>query len=864
MSLLKDMKNRQVQRKANDFIAKLKNKSEKEIEIAYLDNKEFANNEIVLSYLFFNHPSLIRILPLDFQVSRINSNLTMFNLGSKEAKRELVSLWMHGNKFFMNALVVGFDEEEYNNYLKLYFSQPDDITLLFMDDLKKVITVLSNSDVKETEKLIEKIKDKLTDKQWEYILEVNPIFIKYANQNVQNKYTDKEEFITYLNGSARDKYLESQINKIKEDFTNFNTANIDIQKEYIKTYPYMINYIEEDILVKLLKYDTELIKYVNLSILKNKEDKTQEIVYGILENIESSSIKEIVNILVNKNLFNAKGKLYRFDSKSNDISYQYTKRIIKILQELNLDQIKSLINIDVNYVLPYVVPLYNKDEEKAVKEKIIIDSNSRCLNLFKSYYDNNDIYSKYYKLINKIYNTYIENMDEYDYEKDYNCIFELFKILFNKKIITANAFDKISVYIGSSILYKDKTNNKITAQRITILNEILSNAYKRKIKNNKDLYNINSLELFDNRLSFIDDDLLQDYSKYNFVNISNLLLIIKSDKMYDLFKEYYYIMIEIYGKNKESLYKTIENFTYYKDILLDIKDKELTDLEIENLILLLSSGLNQYNVTKKEELSSYDTFYIKKIVEELSVTKDENVYKNLLCKYLFNKSYDEKGNCGWLDVDTIKNICDVFDSEALETLKIDDKNIFTDDEVNLFCMTKLLFSSNDFDLILSFLENIITNKVKRNIFSVNELFNKIKEYKVELINNMIVSLNEIEELYKYRPDIVLKNERNGVKVYTIVGQEFKVLTSTNNDGIHYLCSSIVNLDKNSYGYDKLIKTGSIRFTTINNKTTIKVNKDNIELSTMSPAFIIIVGLLNDELLNIAKENNLTIIEVQNE
>ena len=267
MSILNDMKNRQIQKKANNFIASLKKKNEKEIEQAYLDNKELANNEIVLSYLFFNHPSLIRILPLEFQKSRINSNLTMFNLGSKEAKKELVSSWIHANKFFMNALVVGFDEEECNNYLKLYFNQPEDVALLYMEDLKKVITVLASTDIKQTQNVIEKIKDKLTDKQWEYILEVDPIFIKYANQNIQNRYTDKEEFITYLNGEAREKYINNQIDKLKNDFTIFNTMNIDIQKEYIKRYPYMINYINDEELIKLLKYDIELIKYVNLSTI---------------------------------------------------------------------------------------------------------------------------------------------------------------------------------------------------------------------------------------------------------------------------------------------------------------------------------------------------------------------------------------------------------------------------------------------------------------------------------------------------------------------------------------------------------------------------------------------------------------------
>ena len=41
MSLFKEMKSRQIQKKANDFIKSLGNKSEKDIEQAYLNTKEF-------------------------------------------------------------------------------------------------------------------------------------------------------------------------------------------------------------------------------------------------------------------------------------------------------------------------------------------------------------------------------------------------------------------------------------------------------------------------------------------------------------------------------------------------------------------------------------------------------------------------------------------------------------------------------------------------------------------------------------------------------------------------------------------------------------------------------------------------------
>lgn len=862
MSIYKTIKNRQIQRRANNFIASLKNKSDKEIEQAYLNNKDLENNEIVLSYIFFNHASLIRILPIEFQKSRINSNLSMFRFGSVEARKELVSTWLHDNKFFMNALVVELTEEEYDAYISLYFKQSEDVALLYMEDLKKVIEVLSKLNLKKTELLIESIKEKFTDRQWEYIIEVNPSFIKYASQTIQSKHSEDEKYVIYLNGSARDKYANKQVDRIKGDFSLFETSTVDVQTEYIKRYPYMINYLSDSVLIEILKYDIELIKYVNLAGNKNKDDKTQEVVCGILENISIKSNREVINMLVNKCVLNAKGKIYRFDPKSNDISYQYTKRVIRLLQEITIEQMIALIMVDVNYVLPYIIPVYKDDTDRKEKEKLTIDCNKKCLSLFKAYFGE-DTYSKYYKLINKIYDEYLANIEKHDWSKDYRCVFELFKVLFNKRIISKNNFEKVSLFVGTSLLYKEDIRDQSKGICIKLLNDLLSTAYGKEIDNNREIYNINSLELFDDRLSFISEELLLDYSKYNFVNISNLLLIIKSEKVYPLFKIYYEMLVNIHGENKETLYRAVENFSYYKDIIEDVKDKDLTSDEIDNLTLLLATTSNQYNITKKEQLANYDLILYKKLVSEISSVKEQDAYKNLLCNYLFNKGYDEKGNSGWLEVITIKSLCDLYDAESLENLVIDGKNVFKREEIDLFEMTKLLFSSDDFDVLLSFTEKFLFNQVKRNILSISELFNKIKKYRVELINNEIVSLEEIEELYLNRPDIVIKNSIDGVEVYTIIGQDFRVLCSSKDDGVHYMCLNVTSLEKNAYGYNKLVSDGSIRFSLDEGKTSIKVYENNMNKEAMKAEFILVVGKLTDDLLNIAKENNLKIIEIQN-
>ena len=155
--------------------------------------------------------------------------------------------------------------------------------------------------------------------------------------------------------------------------------DLDVKKEYISMFPYMINYIDEDSLIELVKDDISLIGSINIVSLRSDEDRTLKFINALLENIESKSNKEIVNILISNGLLNAKGKVYRYDQNSENTIYQYTKRTIRTIQKLSIDQIRLLINVDVNYVIPYLIPLYKETESREKKESIIIDSDSRCL-----------------------------------------------------------------------------------------------------------------------------------------------------------------------------------------------------------------------------------------------------------------------------------------------------------------------------------------------------------------------------------------------------------------------------------------------------------------------------------------------------
>ena len=416
-------------------------------------------------------------------------------------------------------------------------------------------------------------------------------------------------------------------------------------------------------------------------------------------------------------------------------------------------------------------------------------------------------------------------------------------------------------FIGMSLLYKNNMTESQKQTLVNLLNEFLGNAYNRKINNTLDLYSLQSLEIFDQRLSFIDEKLLMDFNQYNFANISNLLLICKQTYDRGIFKFYLDLLISIYGSNKETLFRASEYYKYNRDLLVDVCKSNLSDKELKNFINLVATFTNDLKMKNKNELINYDVQALKLLIRELSSTKDEEAYKNLLSNYLFAKGYTKKGNIGFLEVDTIEQLINSFDAESLETLKVNNEYVFTDTEIDIFKMINLLFKNKNLDILFSSLEELISSKTERNLPNINILFNKLKKYKIELINNQIVGINDLENLCQTSPDIISKTNKDGVTIYRIKGQDFKVISSINDDGLHYNFTSVTKLNRNEYGYNKLIKSGSVRFTTHEDKTIIKFNKDRIKTKDMKPAFLIITGLLTDELINIAKNNKISILEV---
>ena len=290
-------------------------------------------------------------------------------------------------------------------------------------------------------------------------------------------------------------------------------------------------------------------------------------------------------------------------------------------------------------------------------------------------------------------------------------------------------------------------------------------------------------------------------------------------------------------------------------------NKKLNPKELENFISVLSSFNNPLNVSDSESLNSYEIDYLKQFLIELSNIKDSTIYKNILCKYLFNRGYNSKGNSGWLEITTIKQIIDIYDPSKLKDFKIDGKNVFSKNELSYLKFISKLFSY-DAEVLFSFVDKMLNKKIKRNTVVIGSFFEKLKKYKREIINSSLVTLSELDALSSSAEFVTLK-EIDGVKVYTVYDNDFKVLYSYNDDKIHCSYSDASKILKNSYCYEFIPNNINFRFTTFDDKTILKINKDEIiNKNSLIPKFIIVSGMVTDEIINVAKREKLSVVSLE--
>lgn len=332
--------------------------------------------------------------------------------------------------------------------------------------------------------------------------------------------------------------------------------------------------------------------------------------------------------------------------------------------------------------------------------------------------------------------------------------YELIKMLFNTDILRNNTAEDINLYIESC--YKDNKGNQ------ELFYKIFENAYGNKalqiIKSRPGLdpYTINSFEIF--RPEIIDnfrEGFVHDLLSYNIKGFSNFLMISKNAEELSLFIDYYNCLAKIFGENVMTMEKSFVNFYYYKDLIKDIQNVDLTEEEQKNFVSVISGNYNNCNISSRKDLIKYNEIANKSLLESIRKAKTEIECKNIICNDLFGIDYGIIRKSYKFAIDQLSLPSNA--SLLSDSLDESERNI----------MQFLSFLCNDvvsMNELHSLVENLINLDNVRYPKSCVSLLNKIRVFEIKQVNERLMTDKAINELIS-NGSLKKMDEYEGVPIY---------------------------------------------------------------------------------------------------
>lgn len=563
--------------------------------------------------------------------------------------------------------------------------------------------------------------------------------------------------------------IDKIINLISDDDELFSLVSNKNKRKLIRKY---VNFGVKQKLEKIVK---KILLTSNVKDLKFFIRPQYE--YDVLKTIQDFGGKtddEIIEFILHSKLMSANGSLtpdnyILHDDRRNSIEKSITSsqkpEMVTLIQKCNLNQISKLVDIDSNYILPYVYDTNNPEKSK-----------EKCKKLFEFKYNNNEIYKK---CIDKIFDNYKEyckkKFDGNKADRNYESFIEEgknpledLKILFNEQILKEIKPEEILDYLNS------KNNKEEYNEKFRVIIEKAYGHKAREILDSRrelDIYAINSLEVFDKRI--IDNfgkAFVHDCISYNIADFSEFLGVIKDEKKLELFKKYYTILQQIFGSNVETMQKAIHEYSYVEDLLNDIKDKELTETQYLNLISVISSLENPFNISNIEDLNNYEEIANNELKNELrNVNSEESILeiKDVICKNIFGMPY-YASHYSLDKINTFYNLNDISNTKIK----------FSDSEKKILSVLQFIVSENSPEKILKLSEVLMSEHGIRNPIVIQGIIDKIKEHQLEILQESLTTIDKLEkacidESGKTTPK-VYKEEKNGKVVYHFNGLPFAI------------------------------------------------------------------------------------------
>ena len=558
----------------------------------------------------------------------------------------------------------------------------------------------------------------------DFIKKYKPSLLNNLSNCITSKYIKKAFDGRYKNEELVNKVLEGneeKINKILNSINNkmviaFLEAN-KLPEKYIKI-----------IINNNIDYLNEYIDKLNIDIIKEKLSN-----YGYFHN----AFKELI---INRRLNDLVNKLKKYSLK------EYFKYIDKYYYNDNL--------------------IINTIDNKIPDEEII--------NILNKYYYANDIInlilkykSNYFKNIidNINWDNLINNREEND---------EYLDIIYSlPENIQSKVFKRNSIYIREVLKkydrntlkeflnYKQNTNKFIMNIQNTILK--IFNVSSEKINYCKSIIKycnkgnvlelLNNIEYFFNKIN-IDINTFFQYGSHEFDNniIGKIIDIVSNNEINNFLriKDYFFNNYFDNTLNNATLVMNlntiIKNYTLYKELLLDICNKNiiLSDIDKTNLSLLFEGRINggpltiyDLDILKRNNYGRYKEEILK---ENTNINRIKDIFFNNIISF-DNMLFDNIGNISSLKILQKDN------SSNKEIFYLTEEIITSMDMIN-----KLLTTNNREELVrivISYIdgEDTLINKMINNIINIKSKIKKLYELDSRYNLTTLESAREINGIY---------------------------------------------------------------------------------------------------------------------
>ena len=635
----------------------------------------------------------------------------------------------------------------------------------------------------------------LTDNILLDVVKTDSNFINYISKEKRRELVIKDrELIRLLP-------IEEQVEIVRENLSLLNIEYIDLNVigTVLKTDPYLFSKLDDETKIVILE-DSDLRKIVPKEVLMDfvrDNNKNQHLMLSFaLEdinnvkffNINDNSVrydfdelseafktmsdKEIVSFILNSKGENLSATDHLKDAQFHNLQVGLVPNLekkTKFFSNLSINQIVLLIQTDSNYILDVL------DKENIELAK------SKSIEIFKKMYGE-DAFDKLTPSFENLFNSWKNNPSGNSFDE---LPLENIKILFNDKILKTCSPDLINVY------YEKMINNQDVSD---IFKEIIETAYGEKAlailesRPNLNVHAINSLEVFDERiLGTFGEAFVHNLITYNMYDFSGFLEIVKNPEKLDLFKSYYDIVCKVYGENVETIQRCISEYSFYEELLKDVKGKELNEEQARNLVNVLASQKNILEINSVEDLDNFSKKAnenlngILKWYQSMKDHKDTLDLQNFKDMLMFNIM-------GLRFYSGVKDRNDQYYGDTIEIISklynFSNTEGYTDSEIKVINIITFIANENNPDKIIEYIEKEMNNGnlASRNYLEVNMTISKVKEKEMEELTSKITTIEKLEEACEKEKDKPIEERSiyeeivDGVKVIHLEGAYFSFFT----------------------------------------------------------------------------------------